>query len=176
MCVWLCVCVRMCFMYGMIMCVCAYVFVCVCVCRARERATVHTCMCMAHVHGACAWRMCMCMLMDTAGMCWWSVRGLTASSSRAQGPQPVRQRDQRAAGGHLWPAHVASVSEGARVGGCMGPWEEGRQCVGACVAWCDLAHVYVCGMHACACLYWYIYARTHTLNFEPYTLTIKSYI
>ena len=20
----------------------------------------------------------------------------------------------------------------------MGPWEEGRQCVGACVAWCDL--------------------------------------
>ncbi len=33
----------------------------------------------------------------------------------------------------------------------MGPWEEGRQCVGACVAWCDLAHVYVCGMHACTC-------------------------
>ena len=24
----------------------------------------------------------------------------------------------------------------------MGPWEAGRQCVGACVAWCDMAHVY----------------------------------
>jgi hypothetical protein len=54
-----------------------------------------------HVHGACAWGTCMCMLMDTAGMCWWSVRGLTASSSRAQEPLAGWQRDQRAAGGHL---------------------------------------------------------------------------
>jgi hypothetical protein len=24
----------------------------------------------------------------------------------------------------------------------MGPRKEGRPCVGACVAWCDMAHVY----------------------------------
>ncbi len=44
----------------------------------------------------------------------------------------------------------------------MGLWEEGRQCVGACVAWFYLAHVYVCGMHGwssfvclcfCVCVY-----------------------
>ena len=28
----------------------------------------------------------------------------------------------------------------------MGPWEEGRECVGACVAWCDLFHVYAASM------------------------------
>jgi hypothetical protein len=28
----------------------------------------------------------------------------------------------------------------------MGPWEEGRQCVGACVAWCVLSHVYAASM------------------------------
>ncbi len=59
------------------------------------------------------------------------------------------------------------MSEGARVGGCMGPWEEGRECVGACVASCDLAHVYA----ACMCvrvsidiyiyMYIYIYMRAH---------------
>ncbi len=41
------------------------------------------------------------------------------------------------------------MSEGARVvkvGGCMGPWEEGRDCVGACVAWCVLGHVYASSM------------------------------
>ena len=96
----------------------------------------------------------------------WSLWGLTASLSRAQAPNPVRQRDQRASAGHLWPAHVAWVSEGARVGGCMGPWEEGRQCVGACVAWCDLAHVYVCGMHACTCLYWHGYSDAYFISSE----------
>ena len=29
----------------------------------------------------------------------------------------------------------------------MRPWEEGRECVGACVAWCDFADVYA----ACMC-------------------------
>jgi hypothetical protein len=28
----------------------------------------------------------------------------------------------------------------------MGPWEEGRQCVGACVAWCVLGHEYAASM------------------------------
>ncbi len=28
----------------------------------------------------------------------------------------------------------------------MGPWEEGRQCVGACVAWCVLGHLYAASM------------------------------
>jgi len=37
------------------------------------------------------------------------------------------------------------VSQEARVGGCMGPWEEGRECVGACVAWCDLFHLHADG-------------------------------
>ena len=26
-----------------------------------------------HVHGACEWGTSVCMLMDTEGMCWWSV-------------------------------------------------------------------------------------------------------
>ena len=89
--------------------------------RERDRHGAHV-----HVHGARAWGACMCMLMHTAGMCMCSVRGLTASSSRAQVPRPARQRDQRAAGGRLWPAHVACVSEGARVGGGMGPGEGGK--------------------------------------------------
>jgi hypothetical protein len=28
----------------------------------------------------------------------------------------------------------------------MGPWEEGRECVGACVAWCVLGHLYAASM------------------------------
>jgi hypothetical protein len=28
----------------------------------------------------------------------------------------------------------------------MGPWEGGRECVGACVAWCDMAHVHAASM------------------------------
>ena len=36
--------------------------------RERARNDGHL-----HVHGARLWGTCMCMLMDTAGMCWWSV-------------------------------------------------------------------------------------------------------
>ncbi len=39
-----------------------------CICRETESHGAHV-----HAHGACAWGTCMCMLMDTAGMCWWSV-------------------------------------------------------------------------------------------------------
>ncbi len=28
----------------------------------------------------------------------------------------------------------------------MGPWDEGRKCAGACVAWCDIADVYAPSM------------------------------
>ena len=28
----------------------------------------------------------------------------------------------------------------------MGPWEEGRECVGACESWCDLGHEYAACM------------------------------
>jgi hypothetical protein len=28
----------------------------------------------------------------------------------------------------------------------MGPWEEGRECVGACVAWCVFSHEYAASM------------------------------
>ena len=34
----------------------------------------------------------------------------------------------------------------------MGPWEEGRECLGACVAWCDLFRVYA----ACMCVRVYV--------------------
>ncbi len=44
---------------------------------------------------------------------------------------------------------------------CLGPWEEGRECMGACVAWCDLALVYVCGLHVCTCLYWHWYSDAY---------------
>ncbi len=55
------------------------------------------------------------------------------------------------------------MSEGARVGGCMGPWEEGRECVGACVAWCDFADVYA----ACMCVRVYVDMgiQMHTLSY-----------
>ena len=55
------------------------------------------------------------------------------------------------------------MSEGARVGGCMGPWEEERDCVGACVAWCDMSDLYA----ACMCVRVYIDMgiHMHTLSY-----------
>jgi hypothetical protein len=44
----------------------------------------------------------------------------------------------------------------------MGPWEEGRECVGACVAWCDMAHVYAAS--TCARVYIDIGIPMHTLS------------
>ena len=47
----------------------------------------------------------------------------------------------------------------------MGPWEEGRECVGACVAWCDRAHVYA------ACM------QTHRPELQTHTHTkLKPYV
>jgi len=45
----------------------------------------------------------------------------------------------------------------------MGPWEEERDCVGACVAWCDLSDVYA----ACMCVRVYIDMgiHMHTLSY-----------
>ena len=45
----------------------------------------------------------------------------------------------------------------------MGPWVKGREFVGACVAWCDLFHVYAASMSVR--VYIYMGIPMHTLSY-----------
>jgi len=55
----------------------------------------------------------------------------------------------------------------------MGPWDEGRECVGACVAWCDFADVYAACI--CVCISIDMGIQMHTRIYHKYMKQRKTF-